>query len=86
MDWAQVLKQLFELVIYPVLGVTGIYLTYLIKVKINELKQKTDKVETGIFGEYMQVSLVNDGPATFLLEKEYLEKSDFGSNILAELK
>lgn len=41
MDWAQVLKQLFELVIYPVLGVTGIYLTYLIKVKINELKQKT---------------------------------------------
>ena len=41
MDWAQVLKQLFELVIYPVLGVTGIYLTYLIKVKIDELKQKT---------------------------------------------
>lgn len=41
MDWAQILKQLFELVIYPVLGVTGIYLTYLIKVKIDELKQKT---------------------------------------------
>jgi hypothetical protein len=41
MDWAQVLKQFFELVIYPVLGVTGIYLTYLIKVKIDELKQKT---------------------------------------------
>jgi len=25
-------------------------------------------VETGVFGEMMQVSLVNDGPATFLLE------------------
>jgi D-tyrosyl-tRNA(Tyr) deacylase len=25
-------------------------------------------VETGVFGEWMQVSLVNDGPATFLLE------------------
>lgn len=37
---------------------------------VNELKQKISKVETGIFGEYMQVSLVNDGPATFLLEKE----------------
>lgn len=25
-------------------------------------------VETGVFGEMMEVSLVNDGPATFLLE------------------
>lgn len=25
-------------------------------------------VETGVFGEWMRVSLVNDGPATFLLE------------------
>lgn len=25
-------------------------------------------VETGVFGEMMQVSLVNDGPATFVLE------------------
>lgn len=26
------------------------------------------KVETGVFGAYMQVQLVNDGPATFVLE------------------
>ena len=25
-------------------------------------------VETGVFGEWMQVSLVNDGPATFVME------------------
>ncbi|MDQ5873697.1 MAG: D-aminoacyl-tRNA deacylase, partial [Acidobacteriota bacterium] len=25
-------------------------------------------VETGVFGEMMQVSLVNDGPATFVME------------------
>ena len=41
MDWMKVLEQIFNLIIYPVLGVTGIYLTYLIKVKIEELKQKT---------------------------------------------
>lgn len=42
MDWTQVLKQIFELVIYPVLSIGGIYLTYLISVKIKELKQKTN--------------------------------------------
>ena len=41
MSWAEVLEQIFNLVIYPVLGLVGIYLTYLIKVKIDELKQKT---------------------------------------------
>jgi hypothetical protein len=42
MDWTEIVAQLFELVIYPVLGIVGIYLTYLIKTKINELKQKAD--------------------------------------------
>lgn len=42
MDWTQILKQFFELVIYPILGIGGIYLTYLISVKIKELKQKTN--------------------------------------------
>ena len=42
MDWTQVLKQIFELVVYPVLSIGGIYLTYLISVKIKELKQKTN--------------------------------------------
>lgn len=31
-------------------------------------KTEIDKVETGEFGADMQVSLVNDGPVTFLLE------------------
>ena len=42
MDWTQVLEQLFELLIYPVITVAGIYLTYLIGVKIKELKQKAN--------------------------------------------
>lgn len=42
MDWTYVLKQVFELLVYPVLSIAGIYLTYLISVKIKELKQKTN--------------------------------------------
>ena len=42
MNWTEVLKQIFELIVYPVLSIGGIYLTYLISVKIKELKQKTN--------------------------------------------
>lgn len=42
MDWTNVLAQVFELLVYPVLSITGIYLTYLISVKIKELKQKNN--------------------------------------------
>ena len=42
MNWTEVLEQIFELIIYPVISITGIYLTYLISVKIKELKQKTN--------------------------------------------
>jgi len=33
-----------------------------------EAKAKLPKVETGSFGAYMQVSLVNDGPVTLIVE------------------
>ncbi len=36
---------------------------------IQECKKLGLKVETGIFGEHMQVSLINDGPVTILIEK-----------------
>lgn len=42
MNWTDILKPTFELVVYPVLSIVGIYLTYLISVKINEIKQKTN--------------------------------------------
>ena len=36
---------------------------------INECKKYVKKVENGIFGANMQVSLLNDGPVTIILEK-----------------
>lgn len=39
--------------------------------KFNQiLKESTLKVETGLFGGDMQVSLVNDGPVTILLDSQ----------------
>ncbi len=35
---------------------------------VRQAKQQHTKVETGKFGANMQVSLLNDGPVTFLLE------------------
>ena len=39
-----------------------------------KLKEKNIKVETGVFGADMQVSLINNGPVTILLEREYDKK------------
>lgn len=40
MDWMNVLAQIFEIVVFPLLGVGTLYLVFLIKAKINELKLK----------------------------------------------
>ena len=42
MDWMTILTQFFEMVIFPLLGIGTIYLISLIKIKIQELKQKKD--------------------------------------------
>lgn len=42
MDWMNILAQLFEIVIFPLLAIGTVYLISLIKVKIQELKQKKD--------------------------------------------
>lgn len=36
---------------------------------IKECKKEIKKVETGVFGEHMEVNLINDGPVTIMLEK-----------------
>lgn len=36
---------------------------------VDELSKKCEVVKTGIFGAHMQVSLINDGPTTIILEK-----------------
>ncbi|ACK42250.1 MULTISPECIES: D-aminoacyl-tRNA deacylase [Dictyoglomus] len=38
------------------------------------LKNKSEKVEEGIFQAYMEVELINDGPVTIILDTEDLKK------------
>lgn len=40
MDWMDVVAQIFEIVVFPLLGVGTLYLVFLIKTKIQELKLK----------------------------------------------
>ena len=40
MNWVHILSQIFEIVILPLLGIGTIYLIGLIRIKIQELKQK----------------------------------------------
>lgn len=42
MDWMNVVAQIFEIVVFPLLGVGTLYLVFLIKAKITELKLKHD--------------------------------------------
>lgn len=43
---------------------------HLYELFIEEVRKGNIPVETGIFGEEMKVSLINDGPVTLLLERE----------------
>ena len=54
-------------------GDEAIYLYRLFNAKLRESLMKVNdklKVEEGIFGADMKVSLINDGPVTIILEKE----------------
>ncbi len=41
---------------------------------LQELRRSGLKIESGVFGARMKVSLVNDGPVTFILESEPVAK------------
>ena len=70
MYWTNVLAQVFELAVYPVLSIAGIYLTYLISVKIKELKQKT-KDETA--KKYMDMLNDTISSAVLATTQTYVE-------------
>ena len=44
MEWADVLSKIFELVIFPLLGIATSYLIYWLKTKIAALKQQNENV------------------------------------------
>lgn len=74
MDWMNVLQNIFELVIFPVLSIGGIYLTYLISVKIKELKQKTNNDTAKKYLDMLNETIDNAVLATTQTYVEALKK------------
>ncbi len=56
-------------------------------VKLVKKAHKADKVQSGIFGAMMTVDLSNDGPVTFILERnaEEEQKPEIKGNIQTEI-
>ena len=74
MDWVNVLEQVFELLIYPVIGIAGVYLTYLASVKIAELKQKTNDETARKYLSLLDDTIANAVLATTQTYVESLKK------------
>lgn len=74
MNWMEVVQQLFELVVYPVITLGGIYLTFLIGVKIKELKQKTNNDTTKKYLDMLNSTITSAVLATTQTYVESLKK------------
>ncbi len=70
MDFVNVLEQIFEMVVYPVLGTVGIYLTYLISLKVNELKLKIKNEKAAKYLDMLNIT-IND--AVLATTQTYVE-------------
>ena len=74
MDWMNVLERTFELVVCPVLSLTGIYLTYLISVKIKEVKQKINNEKASKYLDMLDTTIQNAVLATTQTYVDSLKK------------
>ena len=75
-NWTEVLTQVFELLIYPVISIGGIYLTYLISVKIKELKQKTNDDTAKKYLDMLNSTITSTVLATTQTYVEALKKQN----------
>ena len=74
MNWVNVLEQVFELLVYPVIGIVGVYLTYLASAKIAELKQKTNDETARKYLSLLDDTIANAVLATTQTYVESLKK------------
>lgn len=74
MDWMMILSQLFEIVIFPLLTIGTVYLISLIKVKIQELKQKKDNEMYTKYLEMLETTIIDCVLSTTQTYVEALKK------------
>ena len=75
MNFTLLLEQLFNLVIFPVITLGGIYLIYLMNVKIKEIKQKTNNDVANKYLDMLDDTIANAVLATTQTYVETLKKA-----------
>lgn len=75
MNWMFVLEKFFELIVFPVMSIAGIYLTYLISIKIKETKQKTENDIAAKYLDMLDDTIANAVLATTQTYVEALKKA-----------
>lgn len=75
MNWMFVLEKFFELIVFPVMSIAGIYLTYLISIKIKETKQKTENDVAAKYLDMLDDTIANAVLATTQTYVEALKKA-----------
>lgn len=76
MDWMLIIEQLFKLIIFPIMSIGGIYLCYLISVKINEIKKKTNSDLAQKYLDMLNDTISNAVLATTQTYVESLKKQN----------
>ena len=74
MNWMEVVKQIFELVIYPLITIGGVYLVYLANAKIKEMKERTDNDLAKKYLDMLNDTIFNAVLATTQTYVEALKK------------
>ena len=75
MNFTLLLEQLFNLVVFPVITLGGIYLIYLMNVKIKEIKQKTNNDVANKYLDMLDDTIANAVLATTQTYVETLKKA-----------
>ena len=75
MNFTLLLEQLFNLVVLPVITLGGIYLIYLMNVKIKEIKQKTNNDAANKYLDMLDDTISNAVLATTQTYVETLKKA-----------
>lgn len=74
MDWMIILSKIFELVVFPLLGIGAIYLINLIRVKIQQLKQDKDNELYNKYLDMLEKTIIDCVLATTQTYVETLKK------------
>lgn len=64
MDWTLIIEEIFRLIILPIIGIAGVYLTYFISAKIKDLKKKTNDDNAKKYLDFLDSAVSNAVLAT----------------------